>query len=121
MVSALNCSAAVGFGGANGRAHRAELRGLAARVLEGRARVGVDEVTLLDVDVAHPDEDARVLSFQESSGNSACPEVDALARVLGDLRVDDDVGELQAPAGSQDPVDLREHGVLVRHEVDDAV
>src|SRR5687768_9957643 len=73
------------FGGADGRAHRAELLGLAARVLELRPRVRVDEVALLDPAIAHPDEDARVLSFQESSGDSPGPEVDALARVLGDL------------------------------------
>ena len=43
------------------------------------------------------------------------------ARVLGDLGVDDDVGELQPAAGAQDAVDLVEHRVLVGHEVDHAV
>src|SRR5213078_1663472 len=86
------------LGGADRRAHGAELRGLAPRVLERRARVGVDELALLDVSVTPRDQLPRVLSGQERAGNSAGPEVDALARVLGDLLVDDDVGDLQAPA-----------------------
>ena len=61
-------------------------------------RERVDQVGLLDVDVTACDQLPRVLSLQESSGNSAGPEVDALARVLGDLLVDDDVGDLQAAA-----------------------
>lgn len=109
------------FGGADGRAHRAELQRLAPGVLELRPRVGVDEVTLLDVGVAPLDQQARVLSLQESSGNSPSPEVDALARVLGDFGVDDHVGYLQAPAWAQHAVDLGEDGVFVRHEVDHAV
>src|SRR4051812_39611637 len=60
------------------RAHRTELLGLAARVLKLRPRVGIDEVPLLDVGVAQPNQQARVLSLQERSGNSASPEVDAL-------------------------------------------
>jgi len=62
-----------------------------------------------------------VLSFQKSSGNSAGPEVDALAGVLGDFGADDHVGELETPARAQDAVDLGEHSVLVGHEVDHAV
>jgi hypothetical protein len=62
-----------------------------------------------------------VLSFQESSGTSARPEVDALTRVLRDLRVDDDIRDLQAAAGPQDAVNLGETGVLVDHEVDEPV
>jgi len=63
-------------------------------------RIGVDQVASRDLEVAHLHQDARVLSFQESSGNSAGPEVDAGAGVLGDLGVDDDVGELQTTAGA---------------------
>jgi hypothetical protein len=70
------------LGGANRGAHRSELGGLAARVGVVRTRIGVDELSLFDVDVAPLNQQARVLSFQESSGNSASPEVDALARVL---------------------------------------
>ena len=45
-------------------------------------RERVDEIGLLDIDVAECDQLSRVLSLQESSDNSARPEVDALARVL---------------------------------------
>jgi hypothetical protein len=41
--------------------------------------------------------------------------------VLGDLVADEDVGELQPPAGLQDAVDLRKDRLLVGHEVDDPV
>src|SRR3954447_26343080 len=67
---------------ADRRAHRAEVGGLPPRVLGRRASVGIDEVPLLDVGVAQLNQQARVLSLQESSGNSASPELDALARVL---------------------------------------
>ena len=100
---------------ADRRSHRAELLRLAARVLERRPGVGVDEVALLDVGVAACDQLSRVLSLQESSGNSAGPEVDAVARVLGNLGVDHDIGDLEPPSGSQHAVDLIEHEVLVRH------
>jgi hypothetical protein len=59
-----------------------------------RARVGVDQIALLYVGVAPLDQQARVLSFQESAGNSPGPEVDPLARVLRHLRVNDNVREL---------------------------
>ena len=45
-------------------------------------RERVDQIGLLDIDVAACDQLPRVLSLQESAGNSAGPEVDALARVL---------------------------------------
>src|SRR4051794_1989593 len=70
------------FGCPDRRPHRAELRGLPPRVLGRRAPVCIDEVSLLDVGVAQLNQQACVLSLQESSGNSASPEVDALARVL---------------------------------------
>jgi hypothetical protein len=109
------------LGGADRRAHRAELGRLLPRVLERGARVGVDEVTLLDLDVAACDQPPRVLSLQESSGDSPGPEIDPVARVLGDVRVDDHVCDLEPAAGPQDAVDLREHGLLVGNEVDHAI
>jgi hypothetical protein len=51
-----------GFVGLYRRAHRAELGGLAARVLERRLRVCVDELALLDVGVRPLDQQARVLT-----------------------------------------------------------
>jgi hypothetical protein len=110
-----------GLGGADGRAHRAELGRLAAGVLELRAGERIDRLALRDLAVAEREQDPRVLSFQESSGDSAGPEVDPLARVLGDLVADEDVGELEPTAGTQHAVDLREHRILVGDEVDDAV
>src|SRR3954452_1369946 len=70
------------FGCPDRRPHRAELGGLPPRVLGRRASVRINEVPMLDVGVAQLDQQARVLSLQESSGDSASPEVDALARVL---------------------------------------
>src|SRR5437764_14374274 len=86
------------LGGSDGRSHRAELLGLAARVLERGARVRVHEVALLYVGVATLDQQARVLSLQESSGNSPGPEVDPPPRVRGDLRMYDHVRERDPPA-----------------------
>ena len=61
--------------------------------------VGVDRVALFDVGVAAGDQLSCVLSFQESSGDSAGPEVDAVAGVFGDGGVDDDVGDPEPAAG----------------------
>jgi hypothetical protein len=92
--------------GTDRRPHRAVLLRLPSSVLELGASVRVDQVALLDVGVAPLNQQARVLSFQESSGNSPSPEIDAIARVLGDLGVDDDVGQLQPAARTQDAVEL---------------
>jgi hypothetical protein len=104
------------LGRADGRTHGAVLDRLAARVLERRARVGVDQLALPDVGVGPLDEQARVLTLEQRAGDSAGPEVDALAGVLGDLVVDHYVGQLKPPAGPQHAVDLVEHRVLVGHE-----
>ncbi len=39
------------------------------------------------------------LCFQQSTGNSAGPEVDVIFRVLRDLFVDNDVRDLETPTG----------------------
>jgi hypothetical protein len=49
---------------------------------------------VFDVDVGPLDQQARVLSVEQRPGNSASPEVDPLAGVLGDLVVDHDVSDL---------------------------
>ena len=87
------------LGGSDRGAHRAEPGGLAAGVLEGRAGVGVDQVALGDVGVGPLHQQARVLPVEQRAGDSARPQVDALARVLGDLVVDDHIGDLQPPPG----------------------
>ena len=74
-----------------------------------------------DVGVRPLDQQARVLAAEQRAGDSAGPEVDPVARVLGDLCVDDDVGDLQTSAGAKHAVDLVEHDVLVRNEVDHSV
>jgi hypothetical protein len=44
-------------------------------------------------------EDRRLqLCLQQSTGNSAGPEVDLLLRPLGNLPADEDVGDLKSPA-----------------------
>src|ERR687887_152785 len=77
---------------ADGRTHRAELLRLSAGVLEGRPRIGVNQVPLFDVREPERHQLARMLSFQESSGNSPGPEVDVALSLFRDLAVDDDVG-----------------------------
>ena len=109
------------FRSSDRRAHRAELLGLAAGVLELGARVGVDEITLLYLDVPARDQLPRVLPLEESTGNSPGPEIDPVAGVLGDLGVDHDVRDLQSAAGLEHAVDLVEDRVLVRDQVDDPV
>src|SRR4051812_18531881 len=107
--------------GADRRAHGAEPGGLATRVLEGRPGVGVDELALRDVGVGPLNQQARVLALEQRAGDSPGPEINALAGVLRDLLVDDHVGDLEAAAGLEDAVDFVQDGVLVGHEVDDAV
>ena len=62
----------------------------------------------LDVGEAVLDQEASVLSLQESTGGLPGPQVDALASILRDLAMDDHIGDLQAPVGAQYPVDLRD-------------
>ena len=69
------------LGGPDDGPHGTELRGLAARVRERRARVGVDEIALSDVGVGPLDQQARVLAVEQRAGDSARPEIDATARV----------------------------------------
>src|SRR5436190_4423540 len=73
---------AVPLPGADDRAHRSELGGLPARLGVVGVAERVHQFALLDVRVAPCDQLPRVLSLQESSGNSPRPEVDVLARVL---------------------------------------
>ena len=54
--------------GLDGRAHRAEFGRLAARVLERRVCVGVDELALGDVGVRPLDQQARVLAGEQRAG-----------------------------------------------------
>ncbi len=60
----------------HGSALRAILERLSARVFELRAHVRVDEVAVLDSLEPVLLEKRSVLCVQQSSGNSACPEVD---------------------------------------------
>src|SRR5690349_6061962 len=75
--SPLNEAAALAsFGCPDRGSHRAELRGFAARVLEHRARVGVDQLALGDAGVRPLDQQARVLAMEQRPGNSASPQID---------------------------------------------
>jgi len=68
--------------GFDGRALRAVLERLPARILELRAHVGVHEVTVLDPLEAVLLQPLGVLCFQQSPGNSAGPEVDVAASLI---------------------------------------
>jgi hypothetical protein len=61
------------------------------------------------------------LCFQQSTGNSATPEVYVVLCILRDLLVDDDVRDLDPPSGLEYPVDLLHDRHLIRAEVDDTV
>ena len=61
------------------------------------------------------------LCFQQSTGNSARPEVDIVLRVLGDFLVDDDVADLEAATRFQHTEDLAHHLYLVGAQIDHAV
>ena len=74
---------------------RAELHRLAARILELRAGVGRDEVAALDPLESMPFEELCVLCFQQSSGDSACPEVDIPAPFLAHRLLDRDIRDLK--------------------------
>ena len=81
-----------GFVCLHGRSAGAELLGLASGVLEDRAGVGVDQIAGLYPLEAVLLEEAGVLCFQQSAGNSAGPEVDVALALLGDGALDRDVG-----------------------------
>src|SRR5919106_1927997 len=109
------------FVGLHRRAARAELLRLAPRVLELRARVRLDEIARCDALEAVAGQEPGALCPQPSPRNSAGPEVDVAPARLADGGLERDVGDLDAPAGREDAEHLAEDGVLVRHEVDDAV
>ncbi len=81
-----------GFVRLHGGSAGAELLGLAPGVLEGRAGVGVHQIAGLDPLEAVLFQEAGVLCFQQSTGNSAGPEVDVALALLGDGALDRDVG-----------------------------
>ncbi len=66
-------------------------------------------------------EEAGVLCFQQSAGNSASPEVDVAPAFLGDRALARDVGELEAASRSQDAEELGEDSVFVGDQVDHPV
>ena len=68
--------------GLDSRALRAVLERLPARILELRAHIGVHEVAVLDPLEAVLLQPFGVLCFQQSPGNSACPEVDVAAALV---------------------------------------
>ncbi len=61
------------------------------------------------------------LCFQQSTGDSAGPEIDVVFRILRHFLMNDDVGDLEAAAWLQHPEHLPHHRHLVRAEVDHAV
>ncbi len=86
-----------------------------------RAREDIDLLAPPDVREARLVQRPLPLCFQQSTGDSAGPEIDVVLCVLGDFFVDDDVRDLEPPAGLQHAADLPHHRHFVRTEVDDAV
>lgn len=123
MVPDPSCEvhASRGLVGLDGGAARSEFLRFLARVGEGRAGVGVDQVARLDALEAVMLEPGGVLCFQQSACDSTGPEVDVAAALLADGLLDRHVCELDAPARLEHAVELGEDGVLVRDQVDHAV
>ena len=103
------------------RAASSILLGLAARVFERRAGVGLDELACLDPLETMPLEKLSVRCLQQRAGNSPRPEVDLPSPLFADRVLDRDVGDLEPSARYEHPVELLEDSVLVRNEVDDTI
>ena len=90
----------------------------------GRRRIGKRVIAVRGEHEVHEagrcDEGAK-LSFQESTGNSAGPERNVLFCPVRDRLADDDVRNLQTPAGLEDTVGLAKHSGLIRAEVDHSI
>jgi hypothetical protein len=84
-----------------------ELECLTARVLEFGVHICVDQVAGLDLLEAVSFESGCVLCFQQSTGNSAGPEVDIAFAFLAHGPLDGYVGDLDSAAGLEDAEDLR--------------
>jgi len=76
----------------------AELERLPAGVFELGAHVGVDQVARFDALEAVPFESGCVLCFQQSTGDSAGPEVDVALAFLADGLLDGHIGDLDPAA-----------------------
>src|SRR5262249_17114469 len=108
----------VGVAGEEGVAEHLVGAGL---LLALRTAERIDGLTDGDVDEPDLGEDRRPACARQASGDSAGQQID-VARGLGRHRsAVGDVGELEIPAGSQDPPDLTEHGAFVGTQVDDPV
>src|SRR5438128_1298337 len=76
-----------------------------------------------DLEMNEParDDGQRNLSFQESTGNSTGPERDVLLGALLYRLLDEDVADLEPPAGLEHARHVAQRGVLVGHQVEHAV
>ena len=83
-----------------------------------RAREDVDLPTPADVYEPRMREHPLPLCFQQSTRDSAAPEIDVILGVLRHFLVDDDVRDLDSAVGFEDPVDLLHDGHLIGAEVD---
>ena len=91
------------FDPGNCDAARVELLGVGLML---RAGEHVDLGSPSNVLEAGAGKDPLPLCFQQSTGNSARPEVDVILRLLRHFLVYDDVADLEAAARLQDAVDL---------------
>jgi len=78
----------------------AELGRLAPGVLELGAGVGGDEVAGLDPLEPVPLQKLCVLCLQQSTGDSAGPEIDVATTLLADRALDRHIGDLHPAAGA---------------------
>jgi hypothetical protein len=79
--------------------------------------------SLDDADIVEPRRLERrdKLCFQQSTGDSTCPQVDIAPLSVRQFLADDDVGDLHAPPRLQNAGDLPNRAVLQRDKIQHAV
>ena len=70
-------------------------------------------LAILDIHQTDGFDDCPHLCFQQSAGNSTCPEVDLFLGCLRDRLLHDNVGDLEPAARLEDPSDLTEDRGLI--------
>jgi hypothetical protein len=115
------CSLAPRLEGFRRRTVRAELDCLSSRVFELRPHVRGNEVSALDPLEPVSLQNLGVLCFQQSTGNSAGPEIDVSPTFFADRILDGHVGDLHPSSWAKDAEDFCKHGVLIWNEIDHAI
>ena len=90
----------------------------------GCLRRALEDIALpgdLEIDKTRGYHRSLKLCFQQSAGNSACPQIDITSGALGDRFLHQDVTNLQPPAGLEHPRHFLQGGWFIRNQIEDAV